>query len=88
MHGEQDRKACNGDENWDQREDKAVFEVVGGCGDEHSESEGAGPRGDGAELCLDGGVAELFNDCGGEVSVTVGRDNKAEVHESANENFI
>lgn len=65
--GDEDGEAGDGEGHATEDEGGAQVEPVGGVGDEQGEDEGGGDGGDGVELGLHGGVAECFDDGGGEV---------------------
>jgi len=70
--GHEDGEAGDGDEGAEGDEGVAEAEAVGEVGHEQAEGEGGGGGGDGVQLGLDGGVAEGFDDRGGEVGECLG----------------
>lgn len=61
---------------------------IGERGNDHAESESHGPGGNTVQLGFDGTVAVSKNDSGGKISVSIGWDDQAEVHESSNDDFV
>ena len=50
VRGQENRETCNGNCNWNQREEEAVPQTVREEGDDHRETEGSGPGRDGMQL--------------------------------------
>ena len=72
VHGDEDGEAGDGHCGRDQREQEAVFQLVGEEGDDEGEDEGAGPGWDAVQLSADLRVAVCSDDAGGEEGVAVG----------------
>src|SRR4051794_26214966 len=68
-------------------EEIAVFEFIRKEGDRHGETESNGPGRDTVQLSLYWGVTVRLNDCWGKISVSVGGDNKAKVHQTSKEDL-
>lgn len=78
QHGE----SSNGDCNRNQGEDEAVTDPIRDESKNHGEEKCAGPWWDRMELCLNRRVAVGLDNSWGEVCVSVGGDDEAEVHEA------
>ena len=79
--GYEDGEAGDGHCGRDQREQEAVFQLVGEEGDDEGEDEGAGPGRDAVQLGADLRVAVCSDDAGGEEGVAVGFGNPELVYQ-------
>ncbi len=84
QHGETSDGYADGDDG----KEEPVFEVVGKGSHEHAEDECGSPGRDGEELCLDLGVAVRLDDRRCKIGVSIGWDDQAKVHETAQEEFV
>jgi hypothetical protein len=87
VHRDEYCEASDADADREYGEKEAVFQTIRKPRNQHAKPKGCGPGRHAVELCLDGTVAVALNDGGGEICVSVGGHDEAEVHEAADEDL-
>lgn len=88
MDRDEDPKPRDSHADGEDRERHAHLSKVREESHQHGETESGGPGRDGVELSLDSAVVIRLDNAGGEVSVTIRRDNQAKIHEAPDNDLV
>jgi len=87
VDSQEDDQSNDGDKHQREDEDVSPLVIVGGGRDDHTQREGGNPGGDRVELSLNGAETEGSEDSGGEVRITIPRNDEAEIHETTEDDL-